>query len=149
MTREVHAEIDIEASPEVVWEVLTDFARFPDWNPFIRSIRGEPHAGATLEVTVEPPGQAPRVFRTRVTHADRAGELTWVGRLPVPGLLEGEHSFVLAPHRNGSGTRFIQHENFSGVLVGFVSDAESYVREGFTAMNAALKAEAERRALTV
>jgi hypothetical protein len=146
---EIHAEIDIDAPPEVVWEVLTDFGRYPRWNPFIVEIRGEARAGETLEVTVAPPGQERRVFRTRVTHADRAGELTWIGRLPIPGLLDGEHSFVVAPRRHGNGTRFIQHENFSGVLLGFVSDAEEAVRAGFHAMNAAIKAEAERRVVAV
>jgi hypothetical protein len=145
MTLEIHAEIDIDAPPAVVWEVLIDFGRYPRWNPFIREIRGEPRVGETLDVTVEPAGQARRVFRTRVTQADAAGELTWIGRLPVPGLLDGEHSFVVAPHRDGRGTRFIQHENFSGVLLGLVGDVEGVVREGFHAMNRALKAEAERR----
>lgn len=149
MSIEIHAEIDVEAPPEVVWRVLTDFTRYPRWNPFIVEIRGEPRAGETLEVTVAPPGQEQRVFRTRVTHADPAGELTWIGRLPIPGLLDGEHTFVVAPRRDGPGTRFIQHENFSGVLLGFVSDAEDAVRAGFHAMNRALKAEAERQALPV
>jgi hypothetical protein len=149
MSIEIHAEIDIDAPPAVVWEVLTDFPRYARWNPFIVDVRGEPRAGESVEVTVALPGQERRVFRTRVTHASAAGELTWVGRLPIPGLLDGEHSFVVAPRRDSEGTRFIQHESFSGVLLAFVSDAEDTVRAGFHAMNRALKAEAERRALPV
>jgi hypothetical protein len=149
MTLEIHAEIDIDAPPEVVWAILTDFGRYPRWNPFIREIRGEARAGETLEVTVELPEQARRVFRTRVLHADAAGELTWLGRLPLPGLLDGEHSFVVAPNRDGRTTRFIQHEHFSGVLLGFLGGFEHEVRAGFDAMNRALKAEAERRVLPV
>jgi hypothetical protein len=149
MSIEIHAEIDIDAPPGVVWEVLTDFPRYARWNPFIVDVRGEPRAGESVEVTVALPGQDRRVFRTRITHADPAGELTWIGRLPIPGLLDGEHSFVVAPRRDGAGTRFIQHESFSGVLLAFVSDAEDGVRAGFHAMNRALKAEAERRAMPV
>ena len=26
---------DIQASPEVVWSVITDFERYKEWNPFV------------------------------------------------------------------------------------------------------------------
>lgn len=32
-TRELHAEAVIEAPPEHVWQLLTDFARMPEWSP--------------------------------------------------------------------------------------------------------------------
>ena len=34
--KELHSEIEINAPVERVWEVLTDFASYPRWNPFIR-----------------------------------------------------------------------------------------------------------------
>ena len=40
--KEVFSEIDIQAPAERVWQVLTDFASYPEWNPFIRRINGEP-----------------------------------------------------------------------------------------------------------
>ena len=54
--KRIQREIEIAATPEHVWDVLTDFASYPEWNPFIRSIAGEPRAGARLEVRIEPPG---------------------------------------------------------------------------------------------
>lgn len=43
--RELNSEIEIRASAERVWQLLTDFDRYPQWNPFIRSVSGiqEPH----------------------------------------------------------------------------------------------------------
>jgi len=35
---ELRTDIEIDAPVERVWEVLTDFDRFPDWNPFIRKV---------------------------------------------------------------------------------------------------------------
>ena len=35
MARQLESEVEVQASPERVWEVLTDFAAYPDWNPFI------------------------------------------------------------------------------------------------------------------
>jgi uncharacterized protein YndB with AHSA1/START domain len=34
--KELHTEIEIDASAERVWDILTDFASYPQWNPFIR-----------------------------------------------------------------------------------------------------------------
>ena len=38
--KELHSEIEIDASAERVWGILTDFASYPEWNPFIRRISG-------------------------------------------------------------------------------------------------------------
>ena len=48
LVREIRAETVIAAPPEAVWRVLTDFAAYPDWNPFIRSIEGKPWVGTRL-----------------------------------------------------------------------------------------------------
>ena len=54
--RELRSEIEIDAPPERVWAVVTDFAAYPEWNPFIRRISGELREGARLEVRIAPPG---------------------------------------------------------------------------------------------
>jgi len=46
--KEVFSEIEIQATADRVWQVLTDFARYPEWNPFIRRISGEPKEGTRL-----------------------------------------------------------------------------------------------------
>ena len=40
MGRELNTQIDIDAPVERVWSVLTDFAAYPEWNPFILSAEG-------------------------------------------------------------------------------------------------------------
>jgi uncharacterized protein YndB with AHSA1/START domain len=47
--KELRTEIEIAAPPERVWAVLADFDSYPEWNPFIRRIRGQPAAGSKLE----------------------------------------------------------------------------------------------------
>lgn len=45
MTKQLASTIDIDASPQRVWQVLTDFAAYPDWNPFIVRAEGRPEEG--------------------------------------------------------------------------------------------------------
>ena len=48
--RKIETAIEIEAPAGRIWALLTDFARMPSWNPFIRSIAGELKAGASLSI---------------------------------------------------------------------------------------------------
>jgi len=41
-------DIEIEATPERVWSILLDFPSHPDWNPFVRSIKGVAQVGERL-----------------------------------------------------------------------------------------------------
>jgi hypothetical protein len=140
--RELSTSIDIEAPPETVWAVLTDFDRYPEWNPFMRVV-GRPNDGARLVVDVTPPGQRGFRFRPTVTRVERGHELRWVGRLFVPGLYDGEHRFTLEATDDGR-TRLTHAESFGGVFVRVVNRVVGAATErGFHEMNAALKARAE------
>jgi hypothetical protein len=136
---------EIAATPEEVWAVLTDTARFPEWNPFIPALAGELREGARLEVRIAPPGGRAMTFKptVRVVHPGR--ELRWLGRLGLPGVFDGEHAFVLEP-LPGGGTRLTQAETFSGVLVPLLRGMLGKTRAGFEAMNDALRLRAEARA---
>ena len=46
--KELHTEIEIAAPVEHVWKILTDFAQFPTWNPFVTQAKGEIREGARL-----------------------------------------------------------------------------------------------------
>lgn len=72
MTVTVETTIDIEADPQAVWDVLTDFPAYPDWNPFIDRIEGRPEVGARLVVHLAGNGGRGMTFRPRVLAA--AGE---------------------------------------------------------------------------
>ena len=146
--REIHAEIAIDASPARVWHVLTDLAGYARWNPFMREASGVVAPGATLRVRVDLPNQLDKVFTPRIVTVTPQRELTWIGRLVVPGLFDGEHAFFVEPLDGGRRTLFIQHENFSGFFLPlFGAEMEAATRRGFQAMNAALKHEAERLAV--
>ena len=142
---ELRTEIEIDATAERVWSALIDFAAYPAWNPFIRSVRGLPVAGHTLEIRIQPSGASGMTFRPRVLVADSPRELRWLGRLLLPGIFDGEHSFRIEPI-GVNRVRFHQSERFSGVLVPFLwRTLDGATRRGFEEMNAALKRRIEDR----
>jgi hypothetical protein len=140
---QLKSEIDIAATPERVWSILINFAAYPDWNPFIRTIRGTPDLGASLVVRIQPSGTKGMTFRPTVTRVVRAQELRWLGRLLVPGLFDGEHRFAIQPLVDGK-ILFQQSELFRGILVPlFKRTLDRDTKRGFIEMNHALKVRAE------
>ena len=65
--KQLHSEVLIEASPTEVWTVLTDFARYADWNPFVVNVTGTPEVGERLSVTLSPPGGRRITLKPEVT----------------------------------------------------------------------------------
>lgn len=134
--------IEIAVSAERVWSILMDFPAYPRWNPFIRSIEGRPHAGEWLNVLMQPPGSRGMRFRPRVLVAEPEHEFRWKGKFRIPGVFNGEHFFLL--ESSGSRVLFHQGEVFSGLFVSFLKRSlDGATRQGFIAMNEALKREAE------
>src|SRR5882724_8835420 len=134
----VKTEVTLDASPEKVWEVLTDFEAYPLWNPFVCRLVGEAAEGQPLVVTIKLPGKAERSFRARVLRAAPAEELSWRGRLAgVNFLFVGDHHFYLEDEGLGR-TRVLHEETFTGLLPPLMLNY-TLVERGFEAMNEALK----------
>ena len=142
--KRIRTEIEIEASAERVWQVLTDLAAFPDWNPFIQRAKGEVEVGEQLEVFIQPPDGRAMTFKPKVVKAEPNRELRWRGRLWMPGLFDGEHAFIIEPLGPGR-VRFEQGEAFGGILVPLLAFMGLFIKteRGFQEMNRALKARAE------
>ncbi len=139
----IDTQIDIDAPAHRVWEVLTDFEGYPDWNPFVRSLRGRFEVGERLEVRLEPPGGRVMTFKPKVTAIAEGRELGWLGHLLVPGLFDGEHQFRVES-LDAQRSRLVQREDFRGLLSGFMLRLiGGRTQAGFEAMNRAIKERAE------
>lgn len=141
----IKTAIDIASSAEMVWRVLTDFPSYPKWNPFIRSVQGNPAPGQGLKIRIRLPRGRTYKFSPRVVKAIPATELRWCGKMLIEGLFDGEHAFIIVP--NGiKGVRFIHREHFSGLLVPLILPfIGEKTRRGFDLMNLALKKVAEAK----
>jgi hypothetical protein len=141
----IETQIEINAPAERVWPLLMDFPLYLRWNPFIRSIDGNPVVGQSLNVLIQPPGSSAMRFRPTVLKVEPNREFRWKGKLLVPGLFDGEHYFKLEP-KPGGGLVFRQGEVFSGLLVPLLRRSlDGATRQGFIAMNEALRREAEKK----
>ncbi len=142
--KSISTNIIINAPVEQVWEVLMDHANYPKWNPFIKNIAGNAEPGSTLSVQIHPPEGKPMTFKPVVVCNRPQREFRWKGHLFVKGLFDGEHFFQLEA-LDFDQTQLIHGEHFSGVLSGMLFKMmETNTRNGFEAMNKALKQAVEQ-----
>jgi len=143
--KELWSEVVIDAPPERVWDILTDFERFPDWNPFIRAASGRIEKDQRLSITLHPSGGRTIKMRPSVVTVEPNKELRWIGHLGVPGLFDGQHIFELKPSGSAK-TVLVQREQFGGVLLPLLTGMlRNETTRGFAEMNQALKERAERK----
>ncbi len=136
---EITATTTVQAAASRVWADLTDTARYPDWNPFVRRLDGALEVGGRLEAVLQP-ADKPQTLRPRVVEVDGGRSFTWLGHVMVPGVLDGRHSFTVVPDGHDSA-RLVQHERLSGILVPvFRRMLTEQSPRAFAAMNDALAA---------
>jgi len=141
--KEIRTEIDIKASTEKVWEVLTDFNNFPQWNPFIRQINGDPKVGTKLKIHLQTSSGKSRTYRPTVTKVEPNRELRWSGKSFIPGMFNGERIFTIELKTND--VRFVHREIFTGLGVALAGDRlDKDMYQSFEKMNDAFKEEVEQ-----
>jgi hypothetical protein len=142
--KEVRTEIEINAGPEEVWKILTDFDKYDQWNPFIKRIIGNAIKGSKIEIHLQTPRGKNRKYRPMVTKVEQDRELRWLGKNL---LLNGEHVFTIEQLQPGR-VRLVHRELFDGLLTSiFGKSLDTDVKQGFEEMNRALKERAERTVL--
>ncbi|MCK8501496.1 SRPBCC domain-containing protein [Myxococcus fulvus] len=134
---QLRTEAFIDASPDAVWAVLCDFQAYPLWNPLMLEAHGRVEVGARVAMKARSPDGSGRVFgfRATLTRVEPPMRLEWTGG--VPGLMFGRHGFELRPE--GSGTRLVHGEDFSGVVTWFMGrPRRDAFRAAYEVMNRAL-----------
>ena len=141
-SRTIDTTVDINADKDAVWDVLTDFASYKEWNPVMR-IEGTPEVGTKLVVHLTRPGGHGMSFRPKVLAATPGKELRWLGKLGLLGIAAGEHFFVLTTNNDGT-TRLNHGERYSGALVALAKHDAGNNDTAYEAFSQALKHRVEQ-----
>ena len=131
----------IAASPEVIWELLTDAAAFPDWNPAVLGIEGSIAEGERIRLTsiVNPD----REFKLNVSDVSPPRSMVWSDGMPL-GLFKGTRTFSLTPQDDGA-TEFFMEEVYTGIMAGMITKSIPDMTDSFNQFADGLKAAAESR----
>lgn len=137
--KEYSATTMIKASPETIWQILTDAPDYPEWDPNIDRIEGRIAPGEQITAyTKLSPGRA---FPVKVTEFVPGQKMTWSGGMPL-GLFKGERTFTLT--QNGNSVKFTVREVFSGPLLPLIGRSLPDLTTAFEQFAAGLKNRAER-----
>jgi hypothetical protein len=131
----------IEASPQAIWDLLTDAPGYPSWNPSVDRVEGTIAPGETIKVLVKVnPGRA---FPVKVTEFKPAEKMVWSGGMPL-GLFKGVRTYTLTPEGNGA-TRFTMREEYTGPLLPMIWRSIPDLGPSFEQFTTGLKTRAESR----
>src|SRR6266568_1421213 len=145
MAYEISTTIEIAATPENVWAVLADLASYPQWHPMYQAVTGQLAAGSTLTITsTHPTTGRTMTAKVKVLTAEPDTELRWVSK-PL-GVTISERIFRLSP--TADGTSLVQTGSYRGLGGGrgrAITKVISRIQDAFTAINEAIKQQAEAR----
>lgn len=125
-------EIDIMASPETVWALLTDAANYPSWNSTIIEIKGDIAMGEKIKLksTLAPK----KTFKLTVLQFDPNKTLVW-------GDKKGKRTFTITPIEGG--VHVVMSETIGGKSYPMWAKYLPDFDESFDQFVADLKAKAE------
>ncbi len=130
----------VAAPAEIVWEVLTDLAHWPDWNPLYAHAAGEVKIGSVWTLALKLPGRPDDIQRPTV--------LDWA---PNDQIHLQTKTFFIASLRyleieilSETGCIFSNGEIFQGMLAGpIIRPFRRDLQQGFNAMGEAMRVRAE------
>jgi hypothetical protein len=107
--------LEIGASAEQVWDVLTDFPAYGEWNTALPSLSGELAVGSTLAMRLNLDGKAMDVTAALQT-VDRGRGFSWKGHLGAEFIFCGRRAFTIEPV-GPDAARFRHVESLNGLIV--------------------------------
>ena len=130
--------LEMAASPDEVWTVMTDFRRWPEWNPQIREAKLE---GPLAPGTSFRWRSAPGTITSVLLAVDKPSEFGWRGKTFG---IHAVHVWRIEPA--GTGARVTTEESWRGWPTRLMRRRmERALSEAIATGLANLKAEVERR----
>lgn len=137
--------VEIAAPSAFVWEVLTDFPHYPQWNPYTMAVATTLEIGTPIDLTLPNPDGSAGTFVNRewVRVVDPPHHLRYDTAEEMPGIFAVRDQWVtsLGSHRCAYHTT----DTISGEYADKVMEMTgAWVKAGFDSVAVALKARAEQ-----
>lgn len=137
-------EVVIHAPRQLVWDQVTNFEVYSDWNPFVLEAHAEFKVGATIRFLEDLKQFGQHWINARFLSINPPNAFVWQGHVGAPFLFTVRHRFIFEAVSEDQ-TRFIQcHEN-SGLLIAYFAwrGIYSVSYQGYLDYNQALKERCE------
>ena len=118
----VHTEIPINASPEIVWKVLSDYEHWKDWSPGPIQFEGEFRKDGPAKVTFLLANvgghKMTQTFDHPLVHFEEGRMFGWSAPIPNMGITDNHQYIVEAGTDDPTNTtRFVQTDSFRGTAM--------------------------------
>ena len=142
----IRTQIEIEASPKKIWDILTDTSAYSEWHPNIWSIDGKFQHGQRLTFHMQTDAKHRDVKRNvAMGYVKSPQQMDWREGWKVPGLLQSKCTLRIEPTDN-THSQLTQEMSYSGLLLPLLSKRlEKKARQEFQTMERALKGRAENK----
>ena len=140
---ETVTDIIIDASVDKVWQVLSDFAAYPEWNPYIRRMDGSLESGGSLHVTRLLPGRGEVTSTPAITLYRPGREIRLLDRPVLPGPAGCRARAQARAARPGAGALRPLADDLGAPRADLRRLVHDGLRGQLDAMNVALKGMAE------
>lgn len=139
----IEHDLSVDAPPGRVWEVVTDLARYPEWNPFVVACASTLEVGAPIAMRVRLFSSWAQPQQERILEHERGRRLCYgLPRSRIGALVSRRSHEVSAG--SSARARYVSRFELAGWLAPLVSLLlGKRLRAGFGAMSAALAARAE------
>jgi hypothetical protein len=140
----VRSEIEIDAPPDEVFDILVDLERYPEWNPFTPRVESTLEIGDPVHLHTRLRIGKPLMLQVEyVTANERPSELCWGADIGARFLIRADRCQVLTPLDAGR-TRYVCTDEIRGWLSPLVMLLHrDNMQRGFDDCARALKARAE------
>jgi hypothetical protein len=136
----IATEVAVQATPDRIWNTLIDFGAYPEWNRFMKAVRGQAAPDATLEADLQFYGKPVEKKTGQVTGFIPPKYFSWTWKHKFGAwFLAAEHVFRTKTTDSGK-VIFFQEFYFTGLGLKFRRrDMEHMVRLSLEKLNDDLK----------
>lgn len=142
MKRAVEHRIGVQAPAEIVWEVVSEFETWHQWNPLYRKAEGQLKIGTVLTLEQHLTGEPAKVIAPVVQDWVPYEQLHW--RSTRLGGFVTAIRYLEIENMGAASSTFSNGELFMGLLLRFISrDERRGLKAAFTEMGEAVRDRAE------